>query len=92
MNTCPDCFHPLIINNMFCVNFCRMKRENARNALTPDRNMLQRMLEAQATQKMTSGERYVLQMEEWISMAANGQIDYEKLLLEDMELWDSKTL
>ena len=50
------------------------------------------MLEAQATQKMTSGERYVLQMEEWISMAANGQIDYEKLLLEDMELWDSKTL
>lgn len=88
MGKCPDCFQPLVIGNVMCKNFCRLIRENQENALTSDNNMLQRMLEARSRQNMSSGERYVLQMEEWISMAANGEIDYEKLLLEDIELWD----
>ena len=89
---CPDCFKPITINGLFCENLCRLQRENQRNALTSGNNMLQRMLEAQKTRNLSSGDRYVLQMEAWITKAANGQIDYEKLLLEDIELWDGKNL
>ena len=93
MGNCPDCFLPLSIGGIMCANLCRLKRENfQRIALTSNENMLQRMAESQTRQMMSSGDRYISDVESWIAMAANGQIDYEKLLLEDMELWDdSKT-
>lgn len=89
---CPDCLKPITINGLFCENLCRLQRENQRNVLTSQNNMLQRMLEVQKASSLSSGDRYVLHVEAWIAKAANGQIDYEKLLLEDIELWDSKTL